>query len=74
MLQWLWCWFALISRFSEIYVAHLPHDVLIFQFLRRRFIYTTAVQIPAQYFSQLKTVGQPETFENWPSEKGVNSK
>ena len=27
-----------------------------------------------QYFSQLKTVGGAETFESWPSEKGVNSK
>ena len=35
MLHWLWCWFALISRLSEIYSAYLPHDVLIFQFLRK---------------------------------------
>ena len=31
MLQWLWSWFALISRLSDIYVyilLHLPHDVL----------------------------------------------
>ena len=25
-------------------------------------------------FTQLKTVGRAETFESWPSEKGVNSK
>ena len=39
MLQWLWCWFALISRLSETCSASLPNDVLIFQFLRRRAIY-----------------------------------
>ena len=27
-----------------------------------------------KYFSQLETVGGAETFESWPSEKGVNSK
>ena len=42
-------------------------------FLRQRVICPTAVQIRAQYFSQLKTVGRAETFESWPSEKGVNS-
>ena len=34
---------------------------------------STAVQIRAQYFSQLKTVGRAETLESWPSEKGVTS-
>ena len=31
-------------------------------------VYTTAVQIRAQYVSQLKTVVRAETFESWPSE------
>ena len=44
-----------------------------FQFSQRRAVYATAVQIRVQYFSQLKTVGRAETFESWPSEKGVNS-
>ena len=37
-------------------------------------LYTTDVQIRAQYFSQMKTMGRAETFESWLSEKGVNSK
>ena len=35
---------------------------------------STAVQIHAQYFSQLKIVGRAETFDSWPSEEGVYSK
>ena len=58
MLQWLWCWFALISRLSEIYSAHLIHDGFIFRLFRRRVIYTTAVQIRPHYVSQLKTIGR----------------
>ena len=73
VLHWLWCLFALISRLSDIYSAYVPHDILIFQFLWC-VIYTTAVQSRAQYISQLKAVGRAETFESWPSEKGVNSK
>ena len=73
MLQWLWRWFAFISRLSDTCSAYLSHDVLKFQFLRR-VICTTAAQIRAQFFSQLKTVGRAETFVSWPSEKGVNSK
>ena len=42
------------------------------QLLRRRVVYSTAVNIRAQHFSE--TVGRAETFESWPSEKGVNSK
>ena len=44
-----------------------------FQFLRRCVVYTTAAEIRAQYFCQLKTVGRAETFESWPLEKGVDS-
>ena len=74
MLQWLWCYFALISRLSDIPSAYFRHDVLIFQFLRRRVVYAAAEQTRAQYFSQVKTVGRAETFETWPSEKEVTWK
>ena len=63
-----------LSRLSDIYTVYLPHDALIFQFLRRRVIYTTAALMRAQDFFQFKTVGGAETFESWPSEKGVKSK
>ena len=43
-----------ISRLSEICSAYLPHDVLMFPFLRR--VIHTTVQIRAQHFYQLKTV------------------
>ena len=74
MLQWLWSWFALILCLSDVYSAYLPHDVHIIQYLRRRVVNAAAVQIRAQYLSNLKTVGRAETFESWPSENGVNSK
>ena len=38
------------------------------------YIYTTVVQIRAQYVSQLKPVGPAGTFESWPSEKGVSTR
>ena len=72
MLQWLWCWFALMPV-CPIY--YLPHDVLIFQLLRRRVLYPTAVQIRAQYCFLVENGGSSWNFrELWPSEKGVNSK
>ena len=37
-------------------------------------LYLLLLQIRAQYFPQLKTVGRAETFVSWPSEKDVNSK
>ena len=51
-----------------------PGANITLKFLRRRVVCSTAVHIRAQHFSQLKTVGRAETFESWPSEKGVNSK
>ena len=59
---------------SPKYTLLISHMVSSYSSFYDVVLYTTVVQIRAQYFSQLKTVGRAETFESWSSEKGANSK